>query len=160
MHQSNQPRDPTTTNPGSIATKPWSTALEWSLHRIYFKDREDPGTCLCSHFPIIECCVITNRLNGDSAVVGNCCVERFLHLPSGSIFAGLRRVARDAGQALGAAAVEHAFRLGWINRWEFDFCHGTLRRRRLTPDQRAKRRDINRKVLARAGGAGEGRHSA
>jgi hypothetical protein len=137
----------------SVANTWGEAKLEWRLGHVFFTDPDDPGTCLCGHSPIRECCVITNCLNGNSAVVGNCCVKRFLGLPSGPIFAGLRRVAQDAGKALGAAAIEHAYKFGWISRWEYDFYHDTLRRRRLTPKQRAKRTEINVKVLARAGAA-------
>ena len=38
----------------------WETAKqEWELFEIYFVD--EPKTCLCSHYPIKEVCVIKNK---------------------------------------------------------------------------------------------------
>jgi eukaryotic-like serine/threonine-protein kinase len=43
--------------------KNWDAArLEWRLNHIFEVD--DPETCLCGHFPIIEICVLANRKNG------------------------------------------------------------------------------------------------
>lgn len=48
-------------------SKEWDGAkLEWKLDNIYF---DDPDSCLCSHYPIIEHCVIKNIING------NCVIE-------------------------------------------------------------------------------------
>jgi hypothetical protein len=56
----------------SVATT-WDAAkLEWSLLEVY--EAEEPETCLCGHFPIIELCVLSNRRNQAEATVGNCCV--------------------------------------------------------------------------------------
>jgi len=131
----------------------WDEAkAEWSLADVYFAD--EPGRCLCGHAPIVECCVLVNEANGNTVVVGNVCVKRFLGLSLGDVFAGLRRVARDPGRALTPAAVEHAHRRGWINAWERDFYLDTLRSKRLSARQRAKRREINELVLAAVAGAG------
>jgi hypothetical protein len=66
-------------------SKVWDMAkLEWSLHKIY--EADEPETCLCGHFPIIEICTLRNKLNGQFATVGNCCVKKFIGLPSDLIF--------------------------------------------------------------------------
>ncbi len=63
----------------------WDEARrEWSLYEIY--EADEPETCLCGHFPIIELCVLRNRHNGIQATVGNCCVKHFIGLPSDRIF--------------------------------------------------------------------------
>lgn len=37
----------------------WDVAkLEWKLYEIY--EADEPETCLCGHFPIIEICVLSN----------------------------------------------------------------------------------------------------
>ena len=108
---------------------------------------ETPGTCLCGHSPIIEHCVIVNRLNGNSVIVGNVCVTKFLGLPSDRLFSALKRVAADNGRALNAAMIEHARSKGWINDWEREFYLDTMRKRRMSDKQRAKREQINRQVL-------------
>jgi hypothetical protein len=120
---------------------------EWALAEVYLADQ--PGACLCGHRPIREHCVIVNRENGNKAVVGNCCVKRFVGLPSASIFADLRRIIGDVTKAPSQALVNHAHALGWITDWEARFALDTLRLRRLSARQRAKRAEINRRLLAR-----------
>lgn len=54
----------------------WITACrEWVLIDIYEADQ--PETCLCEHFPIIEICVIKNTITQAVTEVGNVCVKRF-----------------------------------------------------------------------------------
>src|SRR5262245_19948013 len=63
----------------------WAEANgEWDLLHAYFAD--EPGTCLCGHSPITEHCVLVNRRNGNTAVVGNVCVTRFLGLDTAAVF--------------------------------------------------------------------------
>lgn len=131
----------------SVAQNWVEARLEWSLERVFRADRQTPGTCLCGHFPIIEHCVLVNRENGNGAVVGNVCVQKFLGLASGSIFHGLHRVMRDGERALNAAAIEHVHGRGLITDWERRFYLDTLGKRRLSPKQRAKRAEINAKAL-------------
>jgi hypothetical protein len=133
----------------SVASN-WPLARrEWDLVDVYFR-REPPGTCLCTHFPIVEHCLLINRKNGSRAVVGNVCVNRFFGLPSEAIFRGLRRIAGDQSKSMGETAVEHAHAHGWLNDWERHFYLDTCCRRRLSPRQLAKRVQINLQVLARA----------
>lgn len=130
----------------------WADArAEWELAEVYFQ-QDPPGICLCGHIPIVEHCLLVNRLNGNEAVVGNHCVKRFLDIPSGPIFAGLRRIARNTGTALNEAVIEHAYAHGWINNWERAFYLDTMRRRKLSRKQCAKRVEINSRVLALVGG--------
>jgi hypothetical protein len=126
----------------------WALArAEWDLQEIYFED--EPSTCLCSKYPIIEICVLRNRKNGNVAEVGNVCVNKFLGIPSKIIFDGLKRVSKDSSKALNADASHYAFRKGWISEWEHGFLTDTARKRELTGKQLAKRQEINRRVLAR-----------
>jgi hypothetical protein len=126
----------------------WSEAKrEWVLSHFFIA--ESPGVCLCGHCPIIEHCVIRNRENGNVAIVGNHCVRRFVGLPSERVFANLRRIAKERGAPLGEIAVEHAYAEGWLNDWERAFCLDTATQRRLSPRQRAKRKEINDRVLDR-----------
>jgi hypothetical protein len=137
----------------------WDAARrEWELSHVYRVPADDPGTCLCGHFPILEHCVIANRRNANTAVVGSVRVTRFLGLPSAAIFAGLDRIAGDRGKALTAAALEHAHARGWVNDWELGFYRDTMRKPQLSYRQRSKRVEINERVLDRAGMAtvGEG----
>lgn len=109
----------------------WDQAKrEWSLEDVY--EADEPETCLCGHFPIIEVCMLTNTLNGNSATVGNCCVKKFIGLPSDKIFQAVKRVRKDKSKSLNAAAIDHDFTKGWINNWERDFYLDIMRKRQLT----------------------------
>lgn len=127
----------------------WDEAkLEWGLLEIHFE--AEPRTCLCGHYPINEICVIRNHLNGNITEVGNVCVNKFLGLPSGAIFAALGRVRQDEENALNPAAIEHAHGSGWISDWDRDFYIDTWRKRVLSEKQLGQRIRINRRVLAAA----------
>src|SRR5439155_12741988 len=122
-------------------------------HGIYFDD--EPRTCLCGHFPIIEICTILNQQNGQSADVGNCCVKKFLGLPSDKIFQAIKRIRKDGKKALNAETIQHAHERGWINDWERKFYFDTMRKQRLSEKQRAKRQQINQLVLRHLSAAGQ-----
>lgn len=124
----------------------WDLAkLEWSLREVY--EDEEKETCLCGHYPIVEVCVLANKYNGNSAIVGNCCVKKFIGLPSDKIFQAVKRVRKDNEKSLNAEALQHAFDKGWINQWELNFSVNTMRKRSLSGKQLAKRIQINEKML-------------
>ena len=132
---------------GRSVADTWDEAkLEWTLDEIY--EVKEPRTCLCGHFPIVEICVLKNKVNGQRAVVGNCCVKKFMGLPSQKLFDAIKRVSADESKALNAETLEHAHRKGWINDWEHRFYCDTMRKRKPSDKQLAKRIQINRKVLA------------
>lgn len=128
--------------------KTWDEAVtEWALQDVYACEQGEPETCLCGHFPIVEICALRNRRNGVEVEVGNCCVKRFLGLPSDRIFTGLKRVRKNDEAALNVAAAEHAKAKGWITDWEYGFLINTARKRKLSPAQMNKRQQINARVL-------------
>jgi hypothetical protein len=128
-------------------SKEWNSArLEWVLQQIY--EADEPETCLCGHFPIIEICILQNRENQNSATVGNCCVKKFIGLPSDLIFQAVKRVRKDSDKSLNAEAINHAFSKGWINAWEHDFSLDTMRKRNLSSKQLQTRQKVNEKMLA------------
>ena len=112
----------------------WELAKhEWELKEIYFSD--EPGTCLCGHFPIIELCEIRNNKNNELATVGNCCVTKFLGLPSDKIFQAVKRVRKDNEKSLNSEAIELAYSKKWINSWEYKFYNDIFRKRSLSEKQ-------------------------
>jgi len=126
----------------------WDQAkLEWRLLDIYETDEAE--TCLCGHYPIVELCVLRNHANGNEATVGNCCVKKFVGLPSDKIFQAVKRIRKDLDKSLNAEAIEHAHSHGWINDWERAFYYDNMRKRVLTLRQRSKKRQINELVLRR-----------
>lgn len=128
------------------ASNIWDIAkLEWDLSEVY--EAEEPETCLCGHYPIIEICVLQNRINRQSTIVGSCCVKKFIGLPSDKIFQAVKRVRKDDQKSLNIEAIQHAYDKGWINQWEYDFSINTMRKRNLSSKQLATRKNINTKML-------------
>jgi len=124
----------------------WEVARkEWALITIY--EVGEPDTCLCGHFPIIEICEIENRTTGNRADVGNVCIRRFLGFRSDLIFAGLKRIRKDIEKSLNSDAISLFRQRGALNDWEYEFLQDTMRKRRLSPAQLAKRKSINTKIL-------------
>ncbi|ADN78387.1 hypothetical protein [Geobacter sulfurreducens] len=127
-------------------SKVWDIAkLEWVLFEIY--EADEPDTCLCGHFPIIEICNLQNKVNGQFATVGNCCVKKFIGLPSDLIFQAVKRVRKDKQKSLNAEAIHHAYQKKWINEWEYKFSIDTMRKRNLTDKQMQTRMKINEKMM-------------
>ncbi|MDD5056460.1 MAG: hypothetical protein PHQ60_01215 [Sideroxydans sp.] len=127
--------------------KTWDEAkLEWGLEHIWRED--EPDTCLCGHFPIVEICLLRNYRNQNTAIVGNCCVKKFKTLPSDLIFQAIGRIQGDIERAINAETIDHAFKKGWINEWERKFYMNTWRKRKLSGAQHDKRVQINQKVIS------------
>lgn len=128
------------------STNRWDEAkLEWGLQDVY--EADEPETCLCGHFPIIEVCILRNKTNDNRAHVGNCCVKKFIGLPSDKIFQAVKRVRKDNEKSLNAESVAHAKQKGWINEWEYNFSMDTMRKRILSLRQLQTRKKINEKML-------------
>jgi hypothetical protein len=124
----------------------WDAAkLEWSLAQIY--EADDPERCLCGHFPIIEICILQNKHNRNQATVGNCCVKKFIGLPSDKIFQAVKRVRKNNEKSLNAEAIGHAYRNEWINEWEYNFSIDTVRKIKLSAKQLQTRVKVNEKML-------------
>ena len=125
----------------------WETAKrEWYLLSI--SEADDPETCLCSHFPIIELCTIANRITGIQVDVGNVCVKRFLGFRSDLIFASIKRIRSDVTRSIGAEAAVLFHERGIINAWEYGIQQNTRAKRNLSGKQMETRMSINRKILA------------
>jgi hypothetical protein len=59
------------------SAKDWEAARkEWGLVDIY--DSPDRDTCLCGKYPIIEICVIGNKITNQQTEFGNHCVTPVL----------------------------------------------------------------------------------
>lgn len=125
----------------------WETARkEWSLVDIY--EADEPQTCRCGHFPIIEICQITNRVTGRSTEVGNVCVKRFLGIRSDLIFTSLKKIRNDLTKSLNADSIAFFREKGLLSAWEYNFLQNTMRKRKLSQKQLAIRKEINQKVLS------------
>ena len=118
------------------------------LKLVDISEADEPETCLCGHFAIIEICTIANRLTGHRAEIGNRCVKRFLDLRSDLIFAAIKRIRKDITTSLNEDAVVFFNERGLLTSWEYKFLQDTLSKRVLSPAQAVSRERINHKVLA------------
>lgn len=125
----------------------WEVARkEWSLVGIH--EADEPDTCLCGHFPIIEICEISNSTTCRRTEVGNQCVKRFLGLRSDLVFTAIKRIRKDITKSLNADAIVFFYERGLLNNWEYNFSQDTQSKRNLSPAQLKTRVAINEKVLA------------
>ena len=123
----------------------WESARkEWHLDHIYKTVR--PMSCLCGHTPISNVCVLKNRLNKRTASVGNCCVKKFMGMPSDAIFNAVNRVAKDDSKSANIYTLKLALEKRIITQWEYDFYADTMNKRKLTSKQTASRKRINQKL--------------
>lgn len=124
----------------------WEVAkTEWILDVICISN--EPETCLCNHYPIIELCTLKNKYNGNLATVGNCCVKKFIGLPSDKIFQAVKRIRKDIAKNLNGETIEHAYHQHWINDWEYNFYCAIFRKRKCTDKQKEKKKQINQKII-------------
>ena len=125
----------------------WETAKEeWKLYTIYESDSWD--SCTCGH-PIKEICILTNKINNAKVQVGNCCVKKFLGLPSDLIFQALKRVKKEIEKSLNIEALSYAKEKNWLNDWEYTFYINIMGKRILTAKQKAKKLQVNNLILQR-----------
>lgn len=126
--------------------KDWETARkEWKL--IWISEADEPESCPCGHFPIIELCTISNATTGNTIEVGNVCVKRFLGFRSDLIFASVKRIRNNGSKSIGADAAVFFHERGILNSWEYGFIQSTYRKRNLSNRQMATRRTLNTKIL-------------
>lgn len=124
----------------------WDTAkLEWELADIY--EAEEPGTCTCGHFPIIETCILINRINSNRAVVGNCCVKKFIGLPSDIIFQVIQRVRKDNEKSLNKETIDHAYRRRWDQRLGARILYGCHAQTEVKQQTASEKNQINEKII-------------
>jgi len=116
---------------------------EWDL--VGIEITEDFDNCPCGQ-EIKEHCYITNRVTGKSTYVGNVCINRFLGIDTGSLFDGLKRIAKDQYANANLDVIRHGLKLGFIYESEYNFLVETRLKRRLSQKQLDWKRKINRRI--------------
>lgn len=131
----------------ALSTSPdWDTAKdEWSLDTIFFE--ENYTKCLCSHYPIVECCVLKNNTNQNTTIVGNCCVKKFTDLPSGLIFDAVKKVREDNKKSLNKNTLQMAYEKKWITNLEYGFYMDVMFKKKLSVRQKAMKEKLNKQIL-------------
>lgn len=117
---------------------------EWDLVSVEITEEFD--NCPCGQ-EIKEHCYITNRITGESTYVGNVCINRFIGIDTGSLFDGLKRIAKDPYANANLDVIEHGRKLGFIYDSEYGFLVETRRKRKLSPKQLEWKRKINRRII-------------
>lgn len=117
---------------------------EWDLVSVEITEEFD--NCPCGQ-EIKEHCYITNRITGESTYVGNVCINRFIGIDTGSLFDGLKRIAKDPYANANFDVIEHGRKLGFIYDSEYGFLVETRRKRNLSPKQLEWKRKINRRII-------------
>lgn len=106
----------------------WESARdEWVLAGIYL-DESKESVCVCGKENIKECCCLLNMVNGNEAIVGNVCVNKFNTVPN-TVFAALR------DRRFNDDLIEFLYRFKLINKWEWGFLKDTWRKRILSVKQ-------------------------
>lgn len=136
----------------------WNKAVkEWELSDVEILDPGECSECLCGHTPIRELCHITNRINGNTAIVGNHCIIKFQkENPDLEIFQAALRIHKAAKKILDdptASANEHlinfARQKGALAPADAVYYLKIWRKRKLTDAQRACKNRLNQRIIYR-----------
>lgn len=119
---------------------------EWILIGVEVSEEFD--NCPCGQ-EIKEHCYIKNKLNGNTTYVGNVCINRFIGIETGNLFAGLKRIAEDDTANPNNALICHAYKFGYIYEKEYNFLMETRLKRNLSPKQIAWKKKINRRIITK-----------
>lgn len=130
--------------PLSVADDFEAASKEWSLFGVEISIEWDH--CPCGQI-IKELCYIRNRLNGNKTYVGNVCVNRFLGIETGNLFAGLKRIMEDRRANANEDLIIHAYQLGYIYEEEYKFLMETRFKKKLSPKQMSWKEKISRRIL-------------
>lgn len=118
---------------------------EWDLVAVEIS--EDWDNCPCGQ-DIKEHCYIENRVTGSKTYVGNVCINRFIGIDTGTLFDGLKRIAKDPEANPNVAVIEYAWERGFLfGENEYRFLLSTAHKRALSERQAAWKRKINRRIL-------------
>lgn len=119
--------------------------LEWAPRALLESSEEK---CLCGRPAGKEACALEHSRARKRIVLGSNCAARVLGYPARQAFSSWRALREDPAKPASEALASFAFAAGLITPWERDFCQSTREAKPLTPEQAAKRRQINRKILA------------
>jgi len=79
--------------------------------------------------------------------VGNVCINRFIGIDTGNLFAGLKRIAIDGTANANEDLIIHAYKLGYIFENEYNFLMETRLKRKLSDKQVVWKQKINRRII-------------
>lgn len=134
--------------------KSWPKVLEeWSLNYVeILEGEEDMETCLCHHHPIREVCHIVNSKNGNSSIVGNCCIKKFEDLEpvfagTHKVFDSLKKIKKDPESSANRELIEYAFSKGALDERDRQFYLDIWKKRGLTDRQLRWKSSLNQRII-------------
>jgi hypothetical protein len=125
----------------------WDEAKkEWYLAYIEIASEQEVidnvYVCLCGHKHLKELCYLRNKINKTEALVGNCCVKKFMKLDSDDLFKAIKR------NKTNPITIEHAYKHLVISETERKFCLENIRKRKLSASKKEILNKIQYRVLA------------
>ncbi|MHA1410650.1 MAG: hypothetical protein ACTSQY_10160 [Candidatus Odinarchaeia archaeon] len=127
----------------SVADEWHDAAMEWKLETIEY--RKEGGYCICGHY-IKEHIQIKNMINGNRAIVGNCCITKFPQY-SGKISDMKSCFRALKNNKINSALIQFAYDEKKIKEWEYNFMMNIWRKRKLSPKQISKKEQVKRKIF-------------
>ena len=106
----------------------------------------DHGKCPCGQ-PIIQHCIIENHTNQQRTVVGNICVQRFMHINTGTTFTSLQAIIQDISKHPSKDLIAAALESKYISPREAKFLTDIQRKRNMSAKQEQWLQSINKKII-------------
>lgn len=113
----------------SINKDPKLAVLEWDYEYSYVEN----NYCICGN-KIKENCIIKNRKNNNTLIVGNICVYKFITKDYDFVFKGIRAVNKH--QMPNKSFINYCFDRGYIFENQRNFLLNIFRKRKLTEKQK------------------------
>jgi len=131
-------------------SKVFGTArIEWEVSGVYeIEQEEELETCLCGYPQIRHVCEIRNKQNGNTAIVGNSCVSRFLGPHNRAITEAVARIIKDQTRPLNAAVLDFLHERKVISPCDYEASIRSTRKRKLTTSLRELRTRVNSLAIA------------
>lgn len=108
---------------------------------------EEPESCLCGHYPIINSCVMRNKHNDSIISVGNVCVNKFFEQDFSYIFTDIAKLEKDITSSVTDKTRDYCLEKKFINDWEYHFLANRKGKKKASFKQIQKKTDINNKIL-------------
>ncbi len=127
----------------------WEEAKkEWHLESVVIAtDKEvvkHVYKCLCTHEPLKDLCYILNDATGIMALVGNCCVEKFMEeFDSGKIVQAIKK------KKINARTLDFAYEKKFITLPEYNFVKKHIRKRKLSSARKTLFDTIEKRIFGR-----------
>lgn len=116
---------------------------EWILNGIFVT----AGKCPCTQ-NIMDHCVIRNKFNGNTTYVGNICVKRFMEIDARKLFAGFKKLQKNALAKPNLDLIEYALQQGFLyGEHEYVFIRNIMNKKQLSQRQQDWLEKINRRII-------------